>query len=263
VEETSVPLSGEGAEARCLIVIPLHNEADSIAAVLRGLREVSTADVLVVDDGSVDGSAAAVQASGVCLPHLIRHRRNLGYGVALRSGFEFALRQGYDVVMTFDADGQHDPGDVPRLLEASPHADIISGSRFHPDSPRVGTPPPERLEANQRLTRLVRQYTGYAITDSACGFKLYHAGALAQLCITEAGYAMPYQVWGQAARAGLTVYEVPVTMIYKPSDDAQSLEPAALEETVRGCQRILLQALTESRLRRLVRRWYLHLIRRE
>lgn len=246
-----------------LIVIPLYNEADRIVSVLRRLRDVSPADIMVVDDGSTDGSAATVRASGIHLPHLICHRRNRGYGIALRTGFRFASEQGYDVVITFDADGQHDPRDIPRLLEALPNADIVSGSRFHPDSPRVGTPPRERLRANQRLAELVRQHTGYEITDSACGFKAYRAAALAQLCITEAGYAMPYQVWGQAARAGLTVCEVPVTMIYERAGNAQEMELGSLDESIRQCERILLKALDERRSRYVIHRWYLNLIGRD
>lgn len=248
--------------SRMLIVVPLYNEAENVARVLQGVRQICPADILVVDDGSTDESVAAVRASGVCLPHLIQHARNGGYGLALLTGFDFARRHGYDAVLTFDADGQHDPRDIPSLLAAWAQGDIISGSRFHPDSPREGIAPEARLDANRRLTELVRQQTGYDITDSACGFKLYHIGALAQLQLAEPGYAMPYQVWGQAARAGLSVYEVPVTMIYRPHTRRPDVPPGQLEGTIAQCQDVLLDALRGNRWWGLIRRCYRSLLPR-
>ncbi len=245
-----------------LILIPLYNEADCVVDVIRNLRQVRTEDLLIVDDGSTDGSVIAIEASGVRLPHLIRHRRNRGYGMALRSGFEVALRQGYEIVVTFDAAGQHDPRDISRLLDVLPGADVVSGSRFHPDSPWMGTPPSERLRANQRLTASVRRHTGYEITDSACGLKAYRAAALRWLRITEPGYAMPYQVWGQAARLSLVVREVPVTMIYRDADDAGgvAVPPGSLDGIVHQCEMVLLEALGKGRARWVIRRWVFGLL---
>ncbi|MBN1657088.1 MAG: glycosyltransferase family 2 protein [Anaerolineae bacterium] len=244
-----------------LIVIPVYNEAGSIVQVLRRLREMIDADILIVDDCSGDGSAAAVAASGISLPHMLRHERNRGYGAALRTGFDFAIRYGYDLVLTFDADGQHDPADVPRLLAVRDRADIISGSRFHPESPRTGTPPTERLRANRHLAELVARYTGYEITDSACGLKVYYTTSLARLSISEPGYAMPYQVWGQAARLGLTVYELPVSMIYHPTKDAADHDVGSLDSTIEVCSALLLQALSQPAATKRTTRTYLEWIK--
>lgn len=230
-----------------LICIPMFNEASTIRDLLRGLRVVTDADILIVDDGSTDGSSTAVEGSGIRLPHYVRHRRNLGPGFALRTGFRFALRQGYDVLITIDADGQHLPQDVPRLHEALADADVVSGSRFHPRSPRSGTPPPWRLAANQALAQMIGQHTDYAITDGACGLRAYRASALSHLRITEPGYMWPCQLWGQMARAHLAVSEVPVAMIYGEREHTHPLgskmDSKALERTVVACERILLRDL--------------------
>lgn len=234
---------------RALICVPMFNEANTILDVLRGLRSITDADILVVDDGSTDGSRAAIEKSELYLPHYVRHRRNLGYGFALRTGFRFALEQRYDQLITVDSDGQHLPEDVPQLFDALPETDVVSGSRFHPQSPKVGTPPAWRLLANQALAEMVCRHTGYSVTDSACGLRAYWASALSRLRITEAGYIVPFELWGQVARLGLSVSEVPVTMIYKDEGQPNPPDPQTLEQMIILCERVLLRELQgESRL---------------
>jgi dolichol-phosphate mannosyltransferase len=221
----------------------MFNEVNTVLDVLRGLRAITDADLLVVDDGSTDGSRAAIEKSELHLPHYVRHRRNLGPGFALRTGFRFALQHRYDQLITIDSDGQHLPEDVPRLLEALPGADVVSGSRFHPQSPRIGTPPDWRLRTNQGLAEMVYRHTGYAITDGACGLRVYWASALSHLRITEAGYVWPCELWGQMARSGLSVSEVPVTMIYESEGQPDPPDPKTLERIVILCERVLLREL--------------------
>jgi glycosyltransferase involved in cell wall biosynthesis len=228
---------------RILACVPMFNEADTIVDVLRGLRSITDADILVVDDGSTDGSYGAIKKSGLYLPHIVRHRRNLGYGFALRTGFRFALEQRYDPLITIDSDGQHLPEDVPRLLDALPGAEVVSGSRFHPQSSKVGTPPAWRLLANQTLAEMVRRHTGYSITDSACGLRAYRASTLSQLRITETGYTVPFELWGQMARSDLSVSEVPVTRIYRNEGQLQPPDSQTLEQMIALCERVLLREL--------------------
>jgi dolichol-phosphate mannosyltransferase len=139
---------------------------------------------------------------------------NRGYGAALISAFDHALRHGYDVLVTMDCDGQHEPARIPCLLEAIDDADIVSGSRYLRDF-RQNTPvPEERLRINRIVTSEINERFGLSITDAFCGFKAYRRAALAGLRITETGWGMPLQLWVQAARLGLRIKEIGVPRLY-------------------------------------------------
>lgn len=139
---------------------------------------------------------------------------NRGYGAALASAFQYAIRNQYDVLVTMDCDGQHEPARIPVLLEAIHDADIVSGSRYLRDF-RQNTPvPEERLRINRQITAEINDRYGFEITDAFCGFKAYRTAALAKLNLTEPGYGMPLQLWVQASRLGLRVKEVGVPRVY-------------------------------------------------
>ena len=203
---------------RVLVVIPLFNEEETLAQVLSEVRRaVPEADILVVNDGSTDRSAAIlaeVQAQDPALA-VITHRQNEGYGQSLIDGFAYALARGYDAVVTIDCDAQHEPRQIPQLLAALADADIVSGSRYLDPGQGGDPPPPDRLAINREITARLRELTGYPLTDAWCGFKAYRAAALRLLRLSEPGYGMPLQVWIQAARHGLRVREVAVPRIYK------------------------------------------------
>jgi dolichol-phosphate mannosyltransferase len=190
------------------VVVPAHNQAAQLEALLPCLPGT----VVVVDDGSTD------QTKGT-----VRFARRRGYGAALQAGFAWALERGFERVATFDGDGQHDPADLPRLLEQD--ADIVSGSRFQPSSPRRGHPPPqERQAVNQAILERLNPLTGWNLTDAFCGLKVYRSDALRKLRLDEPGYAMPIQLWIQAHKAGLTVREVPVACIYHTASAGRPLQ---------------------------------------
>src|SRR3954452_14236396 len=196
---------------RWLTAIPVYNEANTLHAVLREVRRFSP-EILVVNDGSTDGTGDLLaREPGV---YLVTHPTNCGYGAALASAFDFAIRQGYDVLVTMDCDGQHEPARIPVLLEAIHDADIVSGSRYLRDF-RQNTPvPEERLRINRQITQEINERYGLNITDAFCGFKAYRRDALARLGITESGWGMPLQLWVQSARLGLRVKEVGVPRLY-------------------------------------------------
>lgn len=197
--------------ARWLTAIPVYNEARSVRSVLAEVRRYSH-DILVVDDGSTDETPQLLdQESGLLR---VTHPQNRGYGAALATAFEFAQAQGYEILVTMDCDGQHEPARIPVLLEAIDHCDIVSGSRYLRDFRQDTPPPTDRRFINATITNEINQRYGYELTDAFCGFKAYRVSALSRLKITERGWGMPLQLWVQAARQGLRVKEIGVPRLY-------------------------------------------------
>jgi len=189
----------------------VYNEAAHVDAVLDEVVQYA-GDVLVIDDGSTDGTAQRLAARDDVF--VVRHPQNRGYGAALQTAFEYAIRFNYDVLVTIDCDGQHEPQRIQMLVDACRNADIVSGSRYLSSSDARSQAPAERRQINQMITREVNQRLGLSITDAFCGFKAYRVCALSKLEITDSGYAMPLELWVQAAYLGLKIVEVPVPLIY-------------------------------------------------
>lgn len=208
-----------------LLVIPVHNEGDMLPRVLAEVKAVWPGRVLVVDDGSTDATPRIARQEGA---FLLKHQRNRGYGAALRSGLGWAEKMGYEWAITMDADGQHEPAFLPRFLARirAGAADIISGSRYLDPRLSQGPRPQDRLWVNRAVTALLREVTGYPLTDSFCGFKAYRLAALSRLELSEEGYAFPVELWIKAARAGLSVEEIPVPLIYYDFDKGVGRCPA-------------------------------------
>jgi dolichol-phosphate mannosyltransferase len=198
---------------RTLTALPVYNEAGYVMGVLDEVVRYSQ-DVLVVDDGSTDGTSDLLAARRE-IRRLV-HPTNRGYGAALRSAFDFAITGGYDILVTIDCDGQHEPQRIPQFVEVclTTGADIVSGSRYLERFAGDSRPPEARRRINRIITEELNRRLGLQLTDAFCGFKAYRVSALARLRVTDPGYAMPLELWAQAARLGLKMVELPVPLIY-------------------------------------------------
>lgn len=198
--------------SRCLTALPVYNEARHVSSVLNEVLRYSR-EILVVDDGSSDGTPDILAARDDI--QVVRHQENRGYGAALLTAFDYALRQNYDKLVTIDCDGQHEPVRIPEFFAAcTGDVDIVSGSRYLKRFSGDSQPPEQRRRVNEQVTAELNRRLGLNLTDAFCGFKCYRVEALKKLKISEPGYAMPLEVWVQAAHAGLKIIELPVPLIY-------------------------------------------------
>jgi glycosyltransferase involved in cell wall biosynthesis len=214
----------EAVPGRLLVVMPAYNEACGIRRVVEAVQREVVADVLVVDDGSSDETATEARAGGAITA---THATNLGYGAALQTGYRYALRNGYDAVLQLDADGQHDPASIPRLLAALRDSDVVVGSRFlDGESYR----PPLLRRIGMRLFGAVASgLTGQRITDPTSGFQAVSRRALE--FYAHERYPADYpdaDVLAMVARSGLRLAEVPVRMLASP--DGKSMHAGALRQ---------------------------------
>src|SRR5579864_1739355 len=153
-------MTGTPTPLRAVIVMPLYNEAATLAEVLDEVRRHTAARIVVVNDGSTDGSAEILTAAEARLPdvHVLTHATNEGYGQSLIDGFRYAAGGGFDVAVTIDCDRQHEPWLIPEFLAAARRFDIVSGSRYHPEAPGTQDPaPPDRQRLNEEITRIVNE----------------------------------------------------------------------------------------------------------
>ncbi len=194
-----------------IAALPVYNEAGYVNGVLDEVVKYAP-NVLVVNDGSTDGTRELLdRRMDVAVVH---HDVNRGYGAALRTAFQYAIDEGYEIVVTLDCDGQHQPKRIPRFVSACKNADIVSGSRYLKQYDGDSVPPAQRLFINRQITRTINELFHWNLTDTFCGFKAYRTAALAQLNISVDGYAMPLELWTQAAMLGLRILEIPVPLIY-------------------------------------------------
>jgi glycosyltransferase involved in cell wall biosynthesis len=198
---------------RLLIAIPIFNERKYVEKVLAKVKHFHP-DILVVDDGSTDGTADLLQRRSDI--HLIRHSVNRGYGQSLIDAFAYADRHGYDWVITMDCDEQHEPERIPDFIREieTDEWDLISGSRYLQQMAGDDLPPGDRRTINATITSIINDLFNLNLTDSFCGFKAHRVCAMRRIHLDETGYAFPMQLWPQVVRAGFRIKEIPVRLIY-------------------------------------------------
>jgi glycosyltransferase involved in cell wall biosynthesis len=207
------PQPSPGPALRALVALPALDEEKTVAAAIRGIPRripgVASVDVLVVDDGSSDRTGEEARAAGA---RVIRHETPRGVGAAFATALRSAVEDGADLLITIDADGQFDPGDIPAVLAPvlAGEADFTSASRFAdpaqaPDMPRV------KRWGNRVLARLVSQLTGQRFHDVSCGMRCYGRSAL--LALNPLGrFTYTQEVFLNLAFKQLRIVEVPVSV---------------------------------------------------
>lgn len=191
---------------RFVVVIPALNAERTVGAVVRGCLEQKL-DVVVVDDGSTDATSSKAAGEGALV---LRHLARRGKGGAMKTGFAWALNHGFDGVIGVDADGQHLPSEIPKLLRcrAETGADMVIGGRSHLFAQML----PRRRLANRFSTWAIAMFSGAPITDSQCGFRLYSAHLLRSIPLRAEGFDMDSEVIVRAGRAGMKVVMTPIEM---------------------------------------------------
>jgi UDP-N-acetylglucosamine---dolichyl-phosphate N-acetylglucosaminyltransferase len=194
---------------RVVVVIPAYNEERTIVEVIRGLKQHGFTTLIVVDDGSSDRTGALAADEGVIR---LRHLLNRGLGGALGTGLRAAVRLGAEVIVTFDADGQHDPNDIRRLLHPIDvgEAEVVIGSRML--DPR-GMPYQRRV-ANWLANVLTYLLFGGWTTDSQSGLRAFSSRAATQMQLMTTGMEVSSEIIAEAVRHRLPWKEVPVQAIY-------------------------------------------------
>ena len=204
-------------ERRALVITPTYNERESILELVTRLFDATgdRVDLLVVDDGSPDGTADLVkelQATDDRV-HLEQRPGKQGLGTAYVRGFKWAIERGYEAVVEMDADLSHNPADVPRLLDALADADLVIGSRYVPGGGVSNWGRGRRLLSSAGNI-YARMWLGYKVKDSTAGFRAYRTEALATQdldTVSSEGYGFQIEMTRRFHGAGLRIREVPIT----------------------------------------------------
>ncbi len=222
---------------RVLALVPAYNEGEAVSGVVRGVFGYIS-DVLVVDDGSTDDTAAEAAAAGA---KVVRFERNCGKGAALKAGFDAAREMGFTHVLTLDADGQHDPGDIPLFIQEAEKsdADIVLGSRMAD----LGSMPCLRRMSNRVSSRLISKVAGQRIRDSQSGYRLLKVQSLDRMAFRATRYEAESEMLISAACRGLRIVEVPIKTIY----GAEKSKYRTLRDTIRFFWAVFLTYLRTKR----------------
>jgi len=204
---------------RALVIVPTYNEKFNIARLIPSiLAQDASLDVLVVDDGSPDGTGSIVDAIAANNPrvHIIHRASKLGLGTAYLAGFRWALERKYDLVFEMDADFSHNPERLPEFLEAIKDADLVLGSRYQNGHVNVVNWPMSRLFLSYAANIYARAITGLPIFDTTGGFKCFRRNVLESIDLSSVksnGYAfqieMSYRVW----KRGFRLVEIPIIFV--------------------------------------------------
>jgi dolichol-phosphate mannosyltransferase len=215
---TSSPGSAGDPVGPVAVIVPTYNERDNIEIIVKRVRSaVPDADLLVVDDNSPDGTGEIADKLAGEDPHVhVLHRAGkAGLGAAYVAGFRWALERGYGAMVEMDADGSHQPEELPRLLAALADADLVLGSRYVPGGAVLNWPKSRELLSRGGNT-YARLLLGFKLKDATGGYRAFRAATLRRINLDEVdsqGYCFQIDLARRTILAGLTVAEVPITFV--------------------------------------------------
>jgi dolichol-phosphate mannosyltransferase len=212
---------------RALIIVPTFNERDNIRRLIEAvLAKDERLEILVVDDGSPDGTGAIVDEIAACdaRVHVLHRAKKLGLGTAYVAGFRWALERDYDYVFEMDADFSHDPGHLPQFLEAIQSADLVLGSRYRKGKVTVVNWPIGRLLLSYFANIYARVITGLPLDDCTGGFKCFRRSVLEAIDLGDVrsnGYAFQIEVSFRAWRRGYRIVEIPIVFVDRTEGESK------------------------------------------
>ena len=199
---------GQRTKMKICAIIPAFNEAEAIAGVIRGIKKFGV-DAVVIDDGSTDETSLIAEKEKA---HVIHHPRRSGKGMSLRNGFDYALKQGYDLFFAIDADGQHDPDDIPLFLAKvkGQERSIAIGNRMNSpkDMPLI------RVIANKMMSSIISAICQQHIPDTQCGYRLFTRDAIASIDIRSCKFEIDSELLIKLARKNFQIESIPIKSIY-------------------------------------------------
>lgn len=233
---------------RALIIIPTYNERENIARIIEtALAQDERIEVLVVDDGSPDGTGDIVEAMGQgnAKVHLLRRAKKLGLGTAYLAGFQWAIPRGYDFIFEMDADFSHDPAHLPEFLRAIQSADLVLGSRYRQGKVTVVNWPIGRLILSYFANVYARAVTGLPVWDATGGFKCFRRAVLEAIDLQKVhsnGYAFQIEMSFRAWKKGFHLVEIPI--VFTDRTEGQSkMSKSIVREAVWMVWRLRLSAI--------------------
>jgi len=214
-----------------LVVIPTYNEAESIGEILNALKPLDC-DVLVIDDGSPDGTAQIVRNLGI---EVIERKGKQGLGSAYREGFSLAINRGYTYVIQMDADGSHQIKDLEKMMEWIGSADLLIGSRWVNDG-QIANWSKFRIYLSKSANAYANLLLSLGIKDTTSGFRIYTSTLLQKMeiaTIRSEGYCFQIEMTRRALSRGGSVAEVPITFIERIHGVSKMSVAIALEAVIR------------------------------
>jgi len=229
-----VSLNDQGSLERIVVIIPTYNEAENLPLIVQRVRTaVPTVDILVADDNSPDGTgdiADELAANDSAIKVMHRQGKE-GLGAAYLAGFAWAIDNGYDAVVEMDADGSHQPEQLPRLLKALEDADLVLGSRWVPGG-AVQNWPKSREFLSRGGSTYTRLALGIDVHDATGGYRAFRTSALQSLNLDQvesAGYCFQIDLAWRALQAGLSIREVPITFVEREIGESKMSQSIVLE----------------------------------